>query len=89
MIQAPLGCGGQVGLHDGEVGQSLQGAPATAGGPLLDFDGSDVSFCLVVGVMPMSYLGLARPVRNEDEWSFRWVACPWRTDYLWFLWYGV
>ena len=52
MVQAPLGGGGQVGLRDGEVGQSLQGAPGTAGGALLDFDGSDVSFCLVVVLIP-------------------------------------
>jgi hypothetical protein len=47
-VQAPFGGGGQVGLHDGEVGDAGQGAPAARGGPLLDFDWADVSFGLVV-----------------------------------------
>lgn len=32
-------------------------APGAAGGSLLDFDGSDIAFGLVIGVMPISYLG--------------------------------
>ena len=31
MVQVPLGSGGQVGLHDGDVCQFLQGAPAAGG----------------------------------------------------------
>ena len=44
----PLGGGGHVGADDGEVGQSLQGAPAAPGGALLDLDRADVSFRQVV-----------------------------------------
>src|SRR5450756_2563441 len=45
---APFGGGGQVGLDDGEVGESLDGPPAAPGAALLDLDGPDCSFCLVV-----------------------------------------
>jgi hypothetical protein len=48
-VDAPLGGGVQVGLHDREVDQSLQGAPGAAGGALLDLDGPDGSFGFVVG----------------------------------------
>ena len=34
-VLAPLAHGGQVGLDDSEVDQSLEGAPAAAGGALL------------------------------------------------------
>ena len=44
-----MGGGGQVGLDDGEVGQSLQGSPAAAGCSLLDLDGSDLALGHVVG----------------------------------------
>ena len=47
-VQAPFGGGGQVGLNDGEVGDAGQGAPASAGGALLDLRGADVAFTLVV-----------------------------------------
>ena len=40
-VDVPFGGGGEVGLDGGEVGQSLQGAPASAGGTLLDPDGAD------------------------------------------------
>jgi hypothetical protein len=36
-------------VHDGEVGESLQGAPAAAGGALLDLDGPYRSLGDVVG----------------------------------------
>src|SRR5450755_1600192 len=39
-VDAPLGGGGQAGLNDRELGQSLQGAPAAAGAALLHLDGS-------------------------------------------------
>ena len=35
---APFGGGGQVGLDDGEVGESFDGAPASSGAALLDLD---------------------------------------------------
>ena len=35
---APFGGGGQVGLDDGEVGESVEGAPAASGAALLDLD---------------------------------------------------
>ena len=53
-VDAPLGGGVQVGLHDGEVDESLQGAPGAAGGALLDFDGPDGPFGFVVVVIPIS-----------------------------------
>ena len=37
-VESPFGGGVQVGLDDGEVGEALQGAPAAAGGALLDLD---------------------------------------------------
>ena len=40
------GCG-QVGLHDGEVGQAGQGAPAAAGGAHLHLDRADVPLGLI------------------------------------------
>jgi hypothetical protein len=40
-VDAPLGGGVEVGVHEGEVNESLQGAPAAAGGALLHLDGSD------------------------------------------------
>src|SRR5450756_1690614 len=45
---APFGGGGQVGLDDGEVGESLDGPPAAPGAALLDLDRPDCSFRLVV-----------------------------------------
>jgi hypothetical protein len=42
-VQAPLADSRQVGLDDSEVDQSLEGAPAAAGGPLLHFDGALVA----------------------------------------------
>lgn len=47
-VQAPFGGGGQVGLDDGEVGDAVEGAPAAAGGALLDLGRADVAFTLVV-----------------------------------------
>jgi hypothetical protein len=47
--EAPPGRGGQVGLDDGEVGQSLQGAPASAGAALLDLDRADGPLGFVIG----------------------------------------
>ena len=44
----PFGGGGQVGLDDGEFGQALEGAPASAGAALLDFDGPDGPLGFVV-----------------------------------------
>jgi hypothetical protein len=38
-VESPFGGCVQVGLDDGEVGEALQGAPAAAGGALLDLDG--------------------------------------------------
>src|SRR5580698_5856979 len=46
---APFGGGGQVGLDDGEFGQAFDGAPAAAGGALLDFDRADGPLGFVVG----------------------------------------
>src|SRR5579859_1253185 len=46
---APSGGGGQVGLDDGEVGEAVEGAPASAGAALLDFDGPDGALGFVVG----------------------------------------
>nr|WP_300613679.1 hypothetical protein [Trebonia sp.] len=45
----PFGCGGQVGLDDGELGQALQGAPASSGAALGDLDGPDRPLGFVVG----------------------------------------
>ena len=56
-VDPPFAGGGQVGLDDGEVGQACEGAPGAAAGALLDLDRAEVAFCLVVGVMPNSYLG--------------------------------
>ncbi len=47
-VEAQLGDGVQVGLDDGEVDESLQGAPGASGGALLDFDGPDGPFGFVV-----------------------------------------
>jgi hypothetical protein len=47
-VHAPFGGGGQVGLDDGEVGDAIEGAPASAGVALLDLCGADVAFTLVV-----------------------------------------
>ncbi len=46
--EAPFGGGGQVGLDDGEVGESFEGAPASSGAALLDLDGMDCPFRFVV-----------------------------------------
>jgi hypothetical protein len=48
-VQAPFCGGGQVGLDDGEIGQAGQGAPAAAGGALLDLGRSDIALTLVIG----------------------------------------
>src|ERR1700730_18849650 len=48
-VDAPFAGGGQVRLDDGEVSESLQGAPAAAGGPHLHLDGAYVPFCLIRG----------------------------------------
>ena len=46
---APFGSGGQVGLDDGEVGESFDSAPASSGAALLDLDGADCPLGFVVG----------------------------------------
>ena len=48
LAEAPPGGGGQVGLDDGEFGQSLEGAPASAGAALLDLDRADGPLGFVV-----------------------------------------
>ena len=48
---SPFGGGGEVGLDDREVGESFQGAPAAAGGPLLHLDRPDVALGLVISVI--------------------------------------
>lgn len=48
-VDAPLGCGVEVGPDGGEVGESLEGSPAAAGGALLDFDRAYGSFRCVIG----------------------------------------
>ena len=45
---APFGGGGQVGLDDGEVGEPVDGAPASAGAALLDLDRAQGALCFVV-----------------------------------------
>ena len=45
---APFGGGGQVGLDDGEVGEPVDGAPASSGAALLDLDRADGALCFVV-----------------------------------------
>jgi hypothetical protein len=50
-VDAPLGCGVEVGPDAGEVGESLQGSPGAAGGALLDLHRSYGSFRCVVGVI--------------------------------------
>jgi hypothetical protein len=40
--------GVEVGVDDGEFGESLQGAPAAAAVSLLDFHGADVGLGLIV-----------------------------------------
>jgi hypothetical protein len=62
---APLGGGGQVGADDGEVGQALEGAPAAAGGALLDLDRAHVALGLIRGE------ATARSVANRRIMS-RW-----------------
>ncbi len=42
LAHAPLGSGRQVGLHDGKLGQPLQGPPAPTRGALLHLDRPDV-----------------------------------------------
>src|SRR5208282_4511703 len=39
--ETPFGGGGQVGLDDREVGEAVEGAPAAAGGALLNLDRAD------------------------------------------------
>ena len=46
---APFGGGGQVGLDDGEVGEPVDGAPASSGAALLDLDRADGAPGFVVG----------------------------------------
>ena len=53
-VDAPLGGGVEVGVHEREVGESLEGAPATAGGALLYLDWSDCSFRTIVVLIPIS-----------------------------------
>jgi hypothetical protein len=48
LADAPFGGGGQVGLDDGEIGESFEGAPASSGAALLDLDGADGPFGFVV-----------------------------------------
>jgi len=48
VVFLPFGGGGEVGVDGGEVGEALEGAPGAAAGALLDFDGADVAFGLVV-----------------------------------------
>ena len=48
-VFSPFGGGGEVGVHEGEFGEPVQGAPAAAGGALLDFHGPDGLLGLVVG----------------------------------------
>jgi hypothetical protein len=38
---APFAGGGQVGLHEGELGESFEGSPGPSGAALLDLDGPD------------------------------------------------
>jgi hypothetical protein len=47
-VSSQFGGGGQVRLDDGEISQAGQDAPGAAGGSLLEFDGPDVAFCLVM-----------------------------------------
>jgi hypothetical protein len=65
-VDAPLGGGGQIGLHHGEVGESGQGAPAATGGALLDLHRSDVSFGLVV--RPSRRLRVVRMLGSVRSW---------------------
>jgi hypothetical protein len=46
--EAPVGCGGQIGLDDGEVGKALQGPLLPTGGALLHFYWPDGSFSNIV-----------------------------------------
>jgi hypothetical protein len=48
-IDASFGGGGQAVLDDREVGEALNGAPAFAGGTLLDFHGPDSALGLFAG----------------------------------------
>jgi hypothetical protein len=46
---APFGGGGQVGLDEGELGESFEGPPAASGTALLDLDGPDCPPGFIVG----------------------------------------
>ena len=46
---APFGGGRQVGLDEGELGESFKCSPAASGAALLDFDGPDCPLSFVVG----------------------------------------
>ena len=45
---AQFGGGGQVGLDDGEIGESFNGAPGSSGAALLHLDGADCPLGFVV-----------------------------------------
>ena len=47
--EAPFAGGGQVGLDEGEFGESFEGAPAASGAALLDFDRPDCPLGFVIG----------------------------------------
>lgn len=47
-IDAPFGGGVVVGVHEGEVDESLEGAPVAAGGALLHLDRSDGALGAIV-----------------------------------------
>jgi hypothetical protein len=49
--EAPFGGGGQIGLDNREVGESLEGAPASSGAALLHLDRPDGPFCFVHTVL--------------------------------------
>src|SRR6266567_6382992 len=49
LVDSPLASGGQVGLDDREVGESVEGSPASAGCAHLHLDGAYVAFGLVAG----------------------------------------
>jgi len=45
---APFGGGGQVGVDEGELGESFEGSPGASGAALLDLDGADRPLGFVV-----------------------------------------
>lgn len=65
--ETPFRGGGQVGLDNHEVGEAVEGAPASAGAALLDLDPADVTFGLVKCGRPKSVVIVDVPAVGEPS----------------------